>query len=187
MVIRTPSERAKKRKKKYLEKTVESPRNTETLTLRLLEVGEDDWAEVILLIPVRVVVGGDARVREVLDVADVLDIGGIFALARDPYHLAHHLGRGLLLDVLAQVGRHLLGQLARVRVGLGLPSEDLVQLDDEARVAVLEAVIVVFGAASRKEVGGVDGADLAFASRTVESAVDDALGRLVLAHQRVVG
>ena len=53
---------------------------------------EDCRAEVVLLLFVGVVVGGETWVWVVGDGADVLFVSRVFALTAEPDHLAHHLG-----------------------------------------------------------------------------------------------
>ena len=53
---------------------------------------EDCRAEVVLLLFVRVVVGGETRERVVGDGPDVLLVSRVLALAAEPDHLTHHLG-----------------------------------------------------------------------------------------------
>lgn len=151
----------------------------ELITFRIFEVGENERAEVILLILVRIVVGRVARIGEVLDGPDVLHVGRVLAFAGHPDHLAHHLGLGVVLDVVAQVLGHVLRQLADVGVGLGLPTEDLVQLDGDARLGVHVAEGFRFGAFTLEQIGRLHLADLAFAGIEVEVAVDDPFHGLI--------
>ena len=105
---------------------------TNELTLGVLEVSEDGRTEVPLLVLVGVVVDGESLPGDEVDVAHVLPVGGVLALAADPDHLADGLvALGLeVLDVVDELlGRRVVGaggrKVGRVLVRLRLPVIDL--------------------------------------------------------------
>ena len=53
---------------------------------------EDCWAEVVLLLFVWVVEGGESWVGVIRDGAQVLLVGRVLSFAVEPDHLAHHFG-----------------------------------------------------------------------------------------------
>ena len=94
------------------------------LTFRPLEENSHEGAEVSGRVCEREIISREAAARDVLNRAHVLDVGGIFTRARNP-HRVQPVGVFLGLDVLLEVGRHGAGQVLRVVVIFGLPSENL--------------------------------------------------------------
>ena len=99
-------------------------------------MSEDERAEVARLVLVGEVVLPDARLRVVLDGAQVFSVGRVLPLARQPHHVAHHGAPHLLLllDVVDQVLRRGLArrlaassvrQVRPLLEGLRLPVVDL--------------------------------------------------------------
>lgn len=100
-------------------------------------MSEHEGAEVARLVLVGEVVLPDARLRVVLDGAQVFSVGRVLPLARHPHHVAHHGAPHLLLllDVVDQVLRRGLArrltavgpvrQLRPLLEGLRLPVVDL--------------------------------------------------------------
>lgn len=114
-----------------------------------LEVHRHKRAQVSLGVLERVIVSGEAPARVVLDRSDVLDIGRVLTLARHP-HRVHGVLFLLLdgLDVVLELGRHVVGQGARIVVKVRNPSVDLVQLQEYAGGALVVVVLVLQGARS---------------------------------------
>ena len=90
-------------------------------------MSEHDRAEVARLVLVGEVVLGDARLRVVLDLAQVFSVGRVLPLARDPHHVAGLVAADLVLflDVLDQPLGRVLRQVVALLVGLGRPIVDL--------------------------------------------------------------
>lgn len=94
------------------------------LTLRLLEEDSYEGTQVSGSVCEREIISGKAAARYILYRAHVLNVGWILARARNPYSV-QPVGVLLRLDVLLKIGRHGAGQILRVVVIFGLPSEDL--------------------------------------------------------------
>ena len=103
---------------------------------------------------------------EVLDVfAKILNIGRSFTVARNPHD--EMLVVGILLDdVLQRVG-HLIGEVRASLVELWHPAENLVELQEDARPALLVAEALLHVAAA--EGSHVDLAGLVSAERALET------------------
>lgn len=129
------------------------------------EVHSHQWAEVTLGVLVRIVVAGEALARIVFDRSDILDVGGILALARHPNGVAlytkdvnvghniiacrslrTHLQLTGLPDNRLQCVRHLGGQIGGGIVVVRYPAVDLVQLQEDTRRALVVRVVILLRA-----------------------------------------
>ena len=82
-------------------------------------MSEHEGAEVARLVLVGEVVLGDARLRVVVDGAQVFSVCRVLPLARQPHHVAHHRAPRHLLLLLHEVDQVLWRGLARRKFSLG--------------------------------------------------------------------
>lgn len=78
--------------------------------------------------------------------AEILNVRRVLSLTRDPDDIQTLAGLVAQLDMSLQRFRHLLRQSIGLFVVLGLPVEDLVELEEDAWTSLLVLELVVFSA-----------------------------------------